>query len=307
MTNIELEKIENVFTKEEFEILLYYKEHLLEFKELARKKVKNEFVKPMRASINKNIKKLENNKDVKRETINLLIQSKNTLKNVHRLIINNSIVDANTLLRSSFENLAMGMVINNNDDVYNEFLNLSITPDTRNYTEPLNVRKKFIKILDKNCNISAYISKTQLHKALDEMYKKLCNFIHSSLIVSLTVELAKDDNNDINIFALKQNSYFLEILLCLSLEYLNNVLNNSINKEYMVVGWFVILFDINIEKLQDLNNNGLKDLLYYDTNQSFFEHSKHKGDNLKEAFDKLLLDLNENSIDLIEIFKEIIE
>lgn len=123
-------------TDEEFKKINYYccKEHLSELKELIRKKSKNKFVRIMRLNINKYLKQINNMSNVTRETVNLLIQSKQTLINVQKLIKNKSIVDANTLLRSSFENLIMAMMINYDENIYNEFLDLSINDETRHYT-----------------------------------------------------------------------------------------------------------------------------------------------------------------------------
>ena len=86
-------------------------------------------------------KDLENDKEFKRpETVNLLNQTRKTLKNVHKFIKNTEVVDANSLLRSAFENLIMGMMIYENTSTYKEFINLSIDDKTRQYTKPQKLR-----------------------------------------------------------------------------------------------------------------------------------------------------------------------
>lgn len=110
MTEEELKKIQSELTEDQIKQLLYLlqKDKLVELKELARKKCKTKFVSVMRRYINKFFKELENDKEFKRpETVNLLNQTRKTLNNVHKFIKNKEVVDANSLLRSAFENLIM--------------------------------------------------------------------------------------------------------------------------------------------------------------------------------------------------------
>ena len=95
-------------TKDECWKYLYYLTNFEESKKDMLKQVNKNFIKVMRKSIKNNLLKLNKNANLKKETINLLIQSNSTLKNVHYLVKQKSIVDSNTLLRSGFENLIMG-------------------------------------------------------------------------------------------------------------------------------------------------------------------------------------------------------
>ena len=67
-------------------------------------------------------------------------QTRKTLKNVHKFINSKEVVDANSLLRSAFENLIMGIMIYENTSTYKEFINLSIDDKTRQYTKPQKLR-----------------------------------------------------------------------------------------------------------------------------------------------------------------------
>lgn len=139
ITEEDIKKIQSELTDDQLRQLLYLlqKDKLVELKELARKKCKTKFVMVMRRYVNKFFKELENDKEFKRpETINLLNQTRKTLKNAHKFINSKEVVDANSLLRSAFENLIMGMMINESENTYKEFINLSIDDTTRQYTKP---------------------------------------------------------------------------------------------------------------------------------------------------------------------------
>lgn len=306
------EEIKNTyqkFTNEELKKINYYlsKDNLFELKEMAREKTKDKFVKVMRLNITKFINQLDNNVDVKKETINLLIQSKNTLNNVHKLIKNKSIVDANSLLRSSLENLIMAMMINYDNNIYNEFLNLSVNDETRKYTKPQYLRNHFRKILRQfDDGFFSDISNRNLKEMLDEFYNKLCLFTHSTLIVNAMVKLQKNENIDIYIFALKQNSYFLEIILYLCLKHLNSSQNQQINILYIVIGWFVLLTDINKQALTAENIEKLKQLLYMDINKEYFEKSYDIVEALKNEIKGFKSELESNPMIIIEVINEII-
>ena len=114
-TNIITEDILNALGTENREEKIYKllesltKNRLIELKEIFRNLCKSKCIVPLRRSINKNIKKLYLMDDEKfpKESCNLLNQSYMTIKNVQKLVKNNSLVDSNTLIRSAFENLIM--------------------------------------------------------------------------------------------------------------------------------------------------------------------------------------------------------
>ena len=178
ITEEDIKKIQSELTEEQFQKLIYFcsKDRLLELKELARKKCKTKFVSVMRKYINKFLKQLDNNEIIKRkETINLLTQTRNTLKNVYKFINSKDIVDANCLLRSAFENLIMGMMINESENTYKEFINLSIDYTMRKYTKPQKLRNDFRKVLRKlDGDFFIDLNNRNLKDMLDESYDKMC-------------------------------------------------------------------------------------------------------------------------------------
>ncbi len=287
---------------------LITQDNLGSLKEIARTKVKNKFVKVLRTDNYKFIKDLYYNKNIKKETINLLNQANMSLKNVHKLIKNNSIVDANTILRSCFENLIMGMMIFYDENVYNEFINLSIDDKTRTFTKPQKLRNDFRKILRLiDQDFFKDFSNKQLKDMLDEFYDKLCLFTHSTLIVNAMVELSKENRTSIYVFALKQNAYFVELLLHFCLKYLNKSTNESIDINYIVLGWFIIMLDINKEDITNESIEMIKKILYIDINVDYLDKNKNIAelaiDELKELQDYT----KSNPLGVINILKELMK
>lgn len=284
---------------------LYYLTNFEESKNDMLKQVNKNFIKIMRKSIKNNLLRLNKNVNLKKETVNLLIQSNSTLKNVHYLVKQKSIVDANNLLRSSFENLIMAMMINRDENVYNEFINLNINDQTRCNAKPQTLRNNFRKVLkDLNCDIFNEISNTKLKSMLDEFYDKLCFFTHSTLIVNAMVELEKDESLSIYIFAIKQNAYFLELLIYLCLKYLNKSNEKMIDTSYIVLGYVLLLSDVNKQELNKENLDRLNLLLYSDINNKYFEKNKSDIDMLNQVIQELKKDIENNPWVIIDFLSK---
>ena len=250
----------------------------------------------MRRYINKFFKELENDKEFKRpETVNLLNQTRKTLNNVHKFIKNNEVVDANSLLRFAFENLIIGMMINENENTYTEFINLSIDNTTRQYTKPQKLRNDFRNVLRKLYgDLFIEMSNRNLKAMLDEFYDKMCLFTHSSIVINAMIEIEKDNDLDIYVVALKQNAFFVEILLYLFLKYLCNYKKDPIDIPYVVLGWYVLISDIPKEKVIPEKMEKLKKLLYADLNKEYLEKNKENVDFLTEEAKKLQENIQRN-------------
>lgn len=311
LTEEAIEKIKAELTDDQIMQLVYLfqKDKLVELKELARKKCKTKFVMVMRRYINKFFKDLENNKKFKRpETINLLNQTRKTLKNVHKFINSKEVVDANSLLRSAFENLIMGMMINESENTYKEFINLSIDDTTRQYTKPQKLRNDFRKVLRKlDGDLFTEMSNRNLKDMLDEFYDKMCLFTHSSIVVNAMIEIEKDGDLDIYFIALKQNTYFVEILLYLCLKYLCNYKKDPIDITYIVLGWYVLISDVPKEKVTPEKMEKLNKLLYADFNKEYLEKNKENVDFLTEEANKLQEDIQKNPTGFVELLTKLVK
>ena len=311
ITEEDVKKIQSELTEDQIRQLLYLlqKDKLVELKELARKKCKTKFVNVMRRYINKFFIELENDKGFKRpETINLLNQTRKTLKNVHKFIKNKEVVDANSLLRSAFENLIMGMMINENEETYKEFINLSIDDTTRILTKPQKLRNDFRKVLRKlDGDLFIEMSNKNLKEMLDEFYDKMCLFTHSTILVNAMIEIEKDDDLDIYVVALKQNTYFVEMLLYLCLKYLCNYKKDPIDITYVVLGWYVLISDVPKEKVTLEKMKKLNKLLYADFNKEYLEKNKENVVFLTEEAKKLQDDIQRNPTGFVELLTTLVK
>lgn len=311
LTEEAIEKIKAELTDDQIMQLVYLlqKDKLVELKELAREKCKTKFVMVMRRYINKFFKDLENNKEFKRpETINLLNQTRKTLKNVRKFNNSKEVVDANSLLRSAFENLIMGMMINESENTYKEFINLSIDDTTRQYTKPQKLRNDFRKVLRKlDGDLFIEMSNRNLKDMLDEFYDKMCLFTHSSIVVNAMIEIEKDDDLDIYFIALKQNTYFVEMLLYLCLKYLCNYKKDPIDITYIVLGWYVLISDVPKEKVTPEKMEKLNKLLYADFNKEYLEKNKENVDFLIEEANKLQEDIQKNPTGFVELLTKLVK
>ena len=311
ITEEDIKKIQSDLTEEQFNKLLYLlqKDRINELKDMARKKCKSRFVRVMRKYINKFLNKLEENNDIKRkETINLLNQTKNTLKNVYKLINNREVVDATSLLRSAFENLIMGMMINEKDYIYEEFIDLSIDDSTRKYTKPQKLRNDFRKVLRKlDGEFFADMNNRDLKNLLDKFYDEMCLFTHSTILVNAMVEIEKAKNLDIYVVALKQKAYFVEILLYLCLKMLCGYKKNPIDFVYILMGMYILINDIPKENLTYDEIEKLNRLLHADFNKEYFDKNKETANYLIEEAKKLQNDLEKNPNGFIEILEKLVK
>lgn len=286
------------------------KDELVELKEIIRKRCKIKFIIPLRRNISKNIKKLYilNDDNLPKESINLINQSYMTINNVHKLIKSSSLVDSNTLIRSAFENLVMGMMIYLDSNVYGEFKKLGLKDEERVYTKQQKLRNLFktkLKIIDKD--MFGDISNRQIQKILDEYYDKLCLFTHSTLIVNEMVEGTLNNDEDLFLIIVKQNMYFLEILLNCCLKYITKDSSNTIKYEYVFVGWYIIISDIDRKKYTKEYLSKYGGLLYEEINEDYLNKSNNNMKLLQEEMKKLERFIKENPIAVTEFLENFLK
>lgn len=286
------------------------KDRLTELKGIFRNLCKSRYIVPLRKNTSKNIKKLYSIDDKKlpKESCNLLNQSYMTIKNVQKLVRNNSLVDSNTLIRSAFENLVMGMMIYLDSNVYEEFKKMGLRDEERVYTKQQKLRNLFkakLKMIDKN--MFGDMSNRQIQKLLDEYYDKLCLFTHSTLVVNEMVEGTLNNDEDLFLMIAKQNMYFLEILLNCCLKYITNDASNSIGYEYMFGGWYILISDINSEKYTKEYLSRYSGLLYEDINNDYLKQSNNDLKQLQEEMRKLDMVIKENPVAVIEFLESFLK
>lgn len=286
------------------------KDRLVELKEIIRKHCKIKCITPLRKNTSKNIKKLYllNDYNLPKESSNLINQSYMTINNVHKLIKSSSLVDSNTLIRSAFENLIMGMMIYLDSNVYEEFKRLGLKDEERVYTKQQKLRNLFkskLKIIDKD--MFGDISNRQIQKMLDEYYDKLCMFTHSTLIVNEMVEGTLNNDEDLFLIIVKQNMYFLEVLLNCCLKYITKDSCDSIRYDYMFVGWYIIISDIDRKKYTKDYLSKYSGLLYEEINEDYLNKSNNDMKLLQEEMKKLDKLIKENPIAIVGFLESFLE
>lgn len=281
---------------------------LNELKDKVKKKCRYKCIIPLRKNNRENLEKLYNNKNDKLpiESVNLLNQVYITIKNIHKLIKNKSLVDSNTLIRSAFENLVMGMMIYFDKDVYSEFKKLGLKEEERNYTKQQKLRNMFkskLKIID--MEIFGDISNRKLQEMLDEYYEKLCLFTHSTLIVNEMVEVSLNSDEHFFLVISKQNVNSLEILLNCCLKYLSNDKKNNIRYEYLFISWIIFFDDLDKQKYNKEYLNKYKTLLYEEINQEYLNKNNKKIDLLKSEAKELENLIKNNPNVIIELLENL--
>ncbi len=213
---------------------------------------------------------LLNDDNLPNESSNLINQCYMTIKNVQKLIKGGSLVDSNTLIKSAFENLIMGMMIYLDSNVYEEFKKLGLKDKERIYTKQPKLRNLFkakLKIIDKE--MFEDISNRQIQKMQNEYYDKLCLFTHSTLIVNEMVEGTLNNDEDLFLIIAKQNMYFLEVLLNCCLKYITKDSSHLIRYDYMFVEWYIIISDIDRKKYIKGYLSKYSGLLYKEINEDY--------------------------------------
>lgn len=241
-----------------------------------------------------NINKLNNEQRVKHsETISLLTQAHETLINVNNNLKSDRLVDANILLRSAFEYIMMGMMIQFDNKVYDEFITLGIERDK---TKVCKIIGKFRTHMNEICSeIYQNINRKEKLKILTELYDKLCNFTHSTLIVSTMIEIKSSKEKEIVKMLMFQNYYFLKMLLFYCLKYFTSDKKHYLELQNIGFTYMFMLLEVN-NKIKEYNIDFSKynDFLYYDRNVEYFEKNKKESIKIKEELLELSEDLKNN-------------
>lgn len=257
--------------------------------------VKTNFVKPMRRYIKKYLKNLSVTEDVSIETINLLQQANNTINNVYKLLRKKDLVDSATLMRSCMEKIMMAMMIFfDPTETFEEFKNLEKCGKSKN-TRPTAILNNFkSKLKEINPVLFEEFEDDELQSLLEETYEKLCLYTHSSIVVSMMIEVNK--NNDEDLFALYFYliAYFLEILIYSSLICLTNDNKDHIDAFCIFMGFTLLCSRVDKNKLTEDYTNKYKDYLHWEINEHFTDKYKDEVEKLKNDWSNLQQEINEN-------------
>lgn len=231
-------------------------------------------------SINKGIKynltkiKITDVKHI--ETINLLKQSNNTLINIEKLLKKHQFIDANSLLRSAYEYLMMGMSIELDESIFNEFKLISMK--NRQTSNPSYIIKTFKNSLPEISEILFEdMSNKELNNMLNDLYDNFCKYVHGNITVSVVSTIKDKLEIEILCDFLYIYIFLIKILLYCSLKYLT-----KINKDYtnfLDLASFFIKYPSNICNkaiVNKINFNKYNKLFYFDDNISYYNKNKNE-------------------------------
>lgn len=237
---------------------------------LVEQLVKNNFIKPMRRYIKKYLKSLSVTEEISIETINLLNQANNTINNVYKLLRKNDVVDSATLMRSCMEKIMMSMMIYfDPTDTFEEFKDLEKCGRSKN-TRPTAILGNFkFKLKEINPVLFEEFEDDELQLLLEETYEKLCLYTHSSIAVSMMIEVNKNKDEDLFALYFYQIAYFLEILIYSSLKYLIHDDKDHIDALCIFMGFSLLCSRVDKNKLTEDYTNKYKDYLHWEINEHF--------------------------------------
>jgi len=257
--------------------------------------INRKFIKPLKDGCNYNVSKLENERRSKHhETISLLKQAHKTLINVDYNLKSYNLVDANTLLRSSFEYIMMAMMIQFDESVYNEFITLGIDRDKTRVCEIIDKFRTHMNEISKLAFKD--INRKEKLSMLNELYDKMCNFTHSTLIVSTVIEINSSKEKEIFQLLIYQNYHFLKMLLFLCLKYFTNDNKHNIDLNNFVFSYLFLIDEIR-QKIEKYNIDFSKynDLLYIDTNDEYLKKYINEINKIKDKIDDIKNDSKKDS------------
>lgn len=262
---------------------------------LVEQLVKNNFVKPMRRYIKKYLEQLSVTDNISIETINLLHQANNTINNVYKLLKKNDIVDSATLMRSCMEKIMMAMMIYfDPKNTFEEFKDLEKCGRSKN-TRPTAILDNFkFKLKGINPVLFEEFEDDELQLLLEETYEKLCLYTHSSIVVSMMIEVNKNKDEDLFALYFYQISYFLEILIYSSLKYLTNDNKDHIDAFCIFMGFTLLCSRVDKNKLTEDYTNKYKNYLHWEINEHFADKYNDEIEKIKNEWSDLQREMNEN-------------
>lgn len=219
------------------------------------KAIQDNFIDPLNCDLDLQIDAITNTKydNYRDDSINLILQSYETLSNSLNLLNNGFLVDSSILCRTAFENILTALAISEKEEAYNEFKLLIINNEKRDLTKSGSIMNQAIYILKKRkLPIFSEIRNNKLEKLIEEFYEKQSLFIHSSLMVSIIVKM-KNNNNHLYMAPIyKINVYFVKIFLLYVLNNITGKAFENLKEENIVMALFNVFAILDKDKLLEL-------------------------------------------------------
>ena len=147
----------------------------------------------------------------------------------------------------------------------------------------------------------------ELKKLLEETYEKLCLYTHSSIAVSMMIEVENNNDEDLFIAFFYLINNFLELLLYCCLKYLSKDNKNHIDLICLLVAWSLPFNKIEKNKLDEVYIEKYKKYLYLDINAKANDKYKDIIEQIKRDNIVLKEELNKNPNVLEEYILKLIK
>lgn len=259
--------------------------------------INKKFVKPLKDGCKYNISKLDVEQKVKHnETASLLKQAHQTLLNIEYNLKCYNLVDSNTLLRASFEYIIMAMLIQFDEETYKEFIKIGIQRDKTRVCKMFSKFRTYMNEISEQAFKD--INRSEKLFMLTDFYDKMCNYTHSTLIVSTMIEIKNQKEKEVLGMIVYQNYYFVKILLFLCLKYFTKDNKHYLELQNVGFTYFFLTIEIN-EKIKNNNIDFTKynDFLYVDKNTEYFEKSQKEVLKFNDEISELKDIINKNPIE----------
>lgn len=272
--------------------------------EVLEKLVTENVILPLRKDNKKNLNILRDNMYLNVEVVNLLFQSSTSISIIHKLLNSGNIVDSATLMRSCMDKIMMAMMIYFDPiNTYEDFKHISKCGKTE-YTRPFCVLKNFsLRLKEINTFLFDDFSDEELKDMLEDTYEKLCLYTHSSVCVSMMIEVQKNKDENLFVAFFSFIAYFLELLLYSCLKYLNKDDERSIDGVCLSLGIFILFKNVDYKKVSPEYLEKYKKYIHWEINGKI---SKKNQDIIKKMSEDFLLLCNEirNNSEVIDKYLE---
>jgi hypothetical protein len=271
--------------------------------------ITTKFIEPLEKSCKNSVKRLKTAKVKHIESIRLINQAYETIKNSEKNLNKYNFVDSYTLLRASLEYIVMSYIIEVEEKTYNEFLILSNNDIQlkRKFTVPNTLLKKFGKRLNKiSNNLFTDTTVKQREKIMVDLYDILCKYTHASIVVSTFNEIEDKNERKVVKLILSYNLYLIKLILLDCLKFFNNDDKEYIDEKTIGLSLFLSIIKlVNLIQANNIKFDKIKQFFYYDTiNSEFYTYYKEGLEKIKKEISESIVEFKGKENKINQIFEE---
>lgn len=222
------------------------------------------------------------------ETWILLKQSLATIRNAEKNLASFNFVDSYTLLRSGMEYYIMAAMIEEDENVFTEFIKLTKTGKQlrRTYTNPSQLQERFSEFLYNNDpNITEEIELNDIKITFRGLYDILCKSAHANLNVILYTAVDGEEYKEyfraLMSMTLYHVKWFLHLVILHFAQKKTKISDEVIFKTYAIQELKLLV----LQKIYNLNFKEYRQMMYMDTiNKKYHEESQAEFEKSKQEF-----------------------